>query len=84
MFDISKPQFWVWFLTACEQVCVSKSISSDRWKDELVANVWADMDSFGDNDRGSFLRRMCLQKLCPMDAKVGALFFDEPSPPDMQ
>jgi len=81
IFDISKPQFWVWFFTACDQVCLRNSITSAPWKDELVASVWADMDSFGDNDRGLFLRQMCLQKLFPTDIKIGALLFDEISFP---
>lgn len=81
IFDISSPQFWVWFFTACDQVCLRDSVTSDPWKDELVASVWADIDSFGRYDRGSFLRGMCLQKLFPMDVKVSALLFDDLSPP---
>lgn len=82
MFDISKPQFWVWFLIACDQTCLSRSITSESWRDEPVTRVWAEAPSFGNMDRGVFLRKMCLQKLCPMSAKVGALFFDDATPTD--
>ena len=78
VFDISKPQFWVWFLIACDQVCLGKSITSAPWKDDVVASVWADSESFGNRDRGSFLRS-CLMELLRIDESVAAFLFDNRS-----
>lgn len=77
IFDLSRTQFWVWFLIASNQVCSSSAVWSPGWKDEPVAEIWANIESFGRVNHGVFLRTLCLQKLGSMNDKVSALFFDD-------
>ncbi|CAH0055488.1 unnamed protein product [Clonostachys solani] len=67
-FDISKPQFWAWFLTLADCVC-----SSTVKKRPPVSQIWSKDSAEVSSELGEFLRENCLKKIFPMDKKVRAL-----------
>ncbi|VUC31542.1 unnamed protein product [Clonostachys rosea] len=68
VFDISKPQFWAWFLTLADCVC-----SSTVKKRPPVSQIWSKENPKVSREFGEFLRESCLEEIFPMDEKLRAL-----------
>lgn len=71
--DISKPEFWTWFITVANEV-----LSGIVKNKSPIAAVWAVDDRI---DYGTFLRDRCITKLFKMDRRVHALLSADPVPP---
>lgn len=68
IFDISKPQFWMWFIKVAH---VAINYGEVLTVENMAENY---------NDFAWYLRERCITKLHTMDQRVHALFCNGPLP----
>lgn len=76
VFDISKPQFWMWFINVAHAAISYRR----RWQSPISA-VWT-VESMSEHmyDEASYLQEGCIKRLYTMDQRVHALLCNLPLP----